>query len=367
MSEKIKSELPDLFCFDNGARVQSTEDWRRRRAEVLQHLLDIEYGQFPPSPDAIQAEKLHGHQVRRFGNAMHEQYRISIGQNNAFHFVLDVLCPPGEGPFPVVLNGDECWCYASDEVFTEVLGRGYILARFNRVVFASDNGSSERNSGIYPLYPEQDFGALAAWAWGYHRCVDFLQTYDRADAAKIAVVGHSRGGKAALLAGATDERIALTAPNNSGCGGAGAYRWQGPESETLSDILRAIPYWFGPRLREFVGREDQLPFDQHSLKALVAPRALLTTEALGDLWGNPTGTWQTHAAAREVYCFLGAEQKIGIRYREGRHEHRLADWSTLLDFADWQFKGKSPASGFDQSPFPELPPAFSWAAPHNNA
>jgi hypothetical protein len=241
-----------------------------------------------------------------------------------------------------------------------------MLARFNRVEFASDNYHNERNSGIYPLYPDLDFGAVAAWAWGYHRCVDFLLTHESADSAKIAIVGHSRGGKAVLLAGATDERIALTAPNNSGCGGAGCYRWQCPESEATADILRTFPYWFGPRLREFIGREDQLPFDQHSLKALVAPRALLTTEALGDLWGNPSGSWQTHAAAREAYRFLNAEEQIGIRYREGPHEHRLADWKALLEFADWQFDGKKPALSFDQNPFPDLPTAFSWSAPRNN-
>src|SRR5437763_10803261 len=109
---------------------------------------------------------------------------------------------------------------------------------------------------------------MAAWAWGYHRAVDFLVTLRSVDKDRIAVTGHSRGGKAALLAGAIDARVALTAPNCSGCGGAGCFRFRGPQSERLADILQSFPGWFTPRLRDFIGREDQLPFDQHELKAL---------------------------------------------------------------------------------------------------
>jgi len=168
---------------------------------------------------------------------------------------------------------------------------------------------------------------------------------------------------AVLLAGATDVRIAVTAANNSGSGGAGCYRRQGPQSETLADTIRAIPYWFGHQLREFVGRETELPFDQHYLKAMVAPRALLTTEARGDLWANPTGTWQTHAAAREVYRFLGSDQRIGIWYRDGEHDHGIADWRVFLEFMEWQLCGISPATDFDRDPFPGLRPAYSWRCP----
>jgi hypothetical protein len=365
MNTESQAELPDPFRFDNGDRVATEAGWRRRRQKLLELVLGIEYGQLPPSPARTSAELLIRHNVGRFESARHEQYRVSTGPGKPFWFFLDLLVPPGDGPFPIILTGDACWHSVSDDIASEVLRRGYALAEFNRVQIVPDVRQPDRISELYEVYPEGNFGALAAWAWGYHRCIDVLGDLPYVDSSHIAVTGHSRGGKAALLAGATDERIALTTPNDSGCGGAGCFRRQGEGSETLADIVRTFPDWFGPNLRDYIGREDALPFDQHSLKALVAPRALLSTEALGDKWANPSGTWQTFLAAREVYRFLGAEDRIAIWYREGGHDQGLADWSTLLEFADWQFYGKSPSQRFQGNQFPELAMAFSWRAPEN--
>ena len=347
----------------SGERIRTAAEWPARRKEWLDLILEFEYGRLPPAPPYTRGEELHTHEVPPLLNARHSQYRLVTGGERPFQFLLHLLIPPGEGPFPVALVGDDCWRDVADDIALEVMRRGYILAEFNRVEIVPDRPRCDRTSGLYRLYPDADFGALAAWAWGYHRCVDFLLTLDVVDAARIAALGMSRGGKTALLAGATDDRIALTAPNNSGCGGAGCFRWRGPGCETLEVIVRVFPHWFGPRLKEFAGREECLPFDQHAVKALVAPRALLTTEALGDLWANPSGTWQTHLAAREVYRFLGAEDRIGIAYRDGGHAHGLDDWKTQLDFADWHFRGKRLARRFDTSPFADLPPPFRWSAP----
>ena len=209
-----------------------------------------------------------------------------------------------------------------------ILSRGYAFAQFNRVEIAADNAQAAHAA----------HSSIARWAWAYHRAVDALNQQSFIDPAQIAVVGHSRGGKAALLAGATDERIALTSANNSGAGGAGCFRWGAPGAETLADIVTRFPHWFGPDFKSYAGREHELPFDQHFLKALVAPRSLLTTEALGDLWANPAGSWLTHLAARRVYEFLGAGERIAIAFREGGHEHSLGDWRTLLDYCDTVFR-----------------------------
>lgn len=268
--------------------------------------------------------------------------------------------PRQRGKLPVIVDGDLCWGEPHGDVVEEVVKRGYTLVFFDRTQIAPD--SAERQ-GVYEAYPHYEGGRLAAWAWGYHRVVDWLLTQDWVNPKRIIATGHSRGGKTALLAGATDERIALTAPNNSGCGGAGCYRYQAPGSETIADILRNLPYWFHPRFQQFVGKVERLPFDQHIVKALVAPRAQLSTEALADLWANPEGTQVTYLAAREVYRFLKAEHRIGIWFREGGHEHSLADWQALLDFADWQLLGKSPARSFQQLAFRIRHSLFSWSSP----
>lgn len=367
IASQTTAELPDLFLSISGHRITSPDEWPSRRAEILKTAVDLCYGGLPPTPPKIEVELLHQYPVRLLDGANHAQYRLLYGDSNRFSFILKLWIPVGEGPFPVLLYGDGCWNMRTDEITREVLQRGYILAEFNRTEIVPDNGDGSRNTGLYLAYPGQNFGALSAWAWGYHRCIDYLVTREDVRPDQIAITGHSRGGKAALLAGATDERIALTVPNNSGCGGAGSYRWQGPGCETLHTILRAVPYWFGSELAAYIDREAALPFDSHSFQALVAPRALLITEAQDDPWANPSGAQQAYRAAREVYKFLGVEDQIGFRLREGEHAHTLADWQVCLDFADWKFRGKTPKGSFDTNPYSDLPPAFTWSAPSQTA
>ncbi len=353
MNQITHTELPDVLRDAGGRRITSAEEWRRHRRQLLS-LIEIEYGALPPTPPATTGHLLHSHPAPRLPDAIHAQYRLATGPNGDFTFLLDVLMPKAaDRAWPVIVTGDGCWGFVADDIAAEVLRRGYALAQFIRTEIVPDvyHTHGERNAGLYTVYPGIDYGALAAWAWGYHRCIDFLTTLPFVDAARIAVTGHSRGGKAALLAGATDERIALTAPNNSGCGGAGCFRIQGAGSETLKDIVTRFPYWFSRRFQTWIDNERALPFDQHFVKALVAPRALLSTEALGDLWANPSGTFQTHLAAREVYRLLGHEARIGIWYRAGGHAQGLEDWRALLDFADWHLLGKAPVRRFDIDPF----------------
>lgn len=331
-----EKEFPDPLVFNNGQAVKTTDDWQKRRQEIIDIIVDIEYGGVPPTPESTYGELLGTAPISRLNNASFHTFRIICNTTPQFSFIMQVLVPAGTGPYPVVLNGDSCFKYVTDEVTDAVLERGYAFATFNRLEIVPDLADAERSTGLYSVFPDAEFGALAAWAWGYHRCIDVLCSLDYIDKSKIAITGHSRGGKAVLLAGATDERIAVTNPNNSGSGGAGCYRIQGADSERLADTDAVVPYWFGPKLSSYVNREDELPFDQHFLKALIAPRALLTTEALDDLWSNPLGTQQTHIEAKAVYKFLGAEDKIAISFRKGKHFHGLDDWQTFLDFAAQQ-------------------------------
>ena len=349
----VNRELPDPFAGPDGRRIATRRQWTSQRRALLASVLHYQYGALPPAPADVVAEESRTRHVKAIG-ATETVLRLSMGSGHAVAARLILTVPPGDGPFPVIVRGDLCWGRTKRKIVEAVIKRGYILADFDRAHIARDAPKEDRVSRAYPGF---DGGRIAAWAWGFHRVVDYLHTLDFVDTTRIAVTGHSRGGKAALLAGATDERIALTAPNNSGSGGAGCYRLQDEGSEDIAAITRKFPYWFHPRFKDFVGNVERLPFDQHTLKALVAPRALLSTEALGDRWANPKGTQQSHAAAKEVFAFLGVPDRIGIRFRAGGHAHNADDWSTLLDFADWQLFGKSV---FDARAFPDAEPGYSW-------
>ena len=356
-------DLPNPFIFNDGSSVKTKEDWGKRRNELKAFIQYYQYGHLPPaSPvranpqlDPRQNESLYGKGVTQ------RMIVLTMGPENKVSTIVLLTTPPGNGPFPVIVRGDLGWGKLSDDIVKQALGRGYALAEFDRTLIAPDK--KDVRTGIYEAYPDWDPSALAAWAWGFSRVIDYVETLPNIDKSKIIATGHSRGGKAVLLAGAMDERIALTVPNNSGCGGAGCYRFQADKSEDIAAITKNFPHWFHPRFRDFIGKVDQLPIDQHHLKALVAPRALLTTEALGDLWANPQGTQLTHAAARHVYDFLGAPDRIGIYFREGKHEHNADDWVVLMDFADKTLRGKPTDRDFSKLAFPGAPEAFKWSAP----
>jgi dienelactone hydrolase len=356
----VNKELPDPFLMNDGKRVKNKADWARRREELKEMILYYEYGHLAPAPNNLSTAELSSKNIEELG-AEEKQLLLSMGPSKKVEFHLILTIPPGKGPFPVIVKGDLCWGRVAPAMVAAAVKRGYIVAEFDRTELAPD--STDRTKGVFPTYPDYDWTVLGAWAWGFHRTVDYLMTQIFADPKHIAITGHSRGGKAALLAGALDDRVALTAPNGSGCGGAGSYRVLGEKCEDMAAITNRFPYWFQPRLKEFIAHVDQLPFDQHSVRALVAPRAQLSTEGLSDLWANPMGTQVTYIAARQVYEFLGAGERIGIHFREGKHEQNAEDWKALLDFADLQFLGKKTETRFDRLAFPDAPKAFTWSAP----
>jgi dienelactone hydrolase len=358
------AELPDPFLRDDGQRIRSRSEWRAQRRALLDNVLRYEYGALPPVPRNVVGKVLSTRRLERL-DADEQTIEISMGPGGALHTHITLTLPRGRGPFPIIVCGDyiagsAAWKKVDPSVLEMIVKRGYALAEFDRAELAPD--SAER-TGVYAAYPDYDGGRLAVWAWAYHRVIDYLIKQPYVDAKRIAISGHSRGGKTVLLAGATDERIAVTAPNDSGCGGAGCYRFQADKSEDIAAIVKNFPFWFQPHFDAFIGHVDRLPIDQHTVKALVAPRALLSTEALDDLWANPEGTQQSYLAARQVYEFLGAGDRIGIWYRPGGHAHSPADWEALVDFCDWQMLGKQPARSFDNRPFPHAPRPFSWHAP----
>jgi endo-1,4-beta-xylanase len=211
-----------------------------------------------------------------------------------------------------------------------------------------------------------------AWAWGVHRIVDVLATTAEIDAAHLAVNGFSRWGKGALIAGAFDERIALTVPSSSGLSGVGQYRffYEDPTvansaNEKIGNALGNSAYWFTPLFGFFNGQATRLPFDQHEVMDLVAPRALIATAGKYDYWTNPRGCSISWRAAKPVFDYLGVPNNIAISWDDVAHELTQKHIDSMLDFADLQFKGAAPARDFQAMPaeFPDEPTAHPWTTP----
>ncbi len=355
--KRFCDKLPDLFTFVSGRPVVSRADWAERRKELRAILERACYGVMPPPPSQrprVQST-VSGVAVMVSGARIAEvtQYLSRPYSDSDFAINFEFYTPTGDHArkeLPVIICGDGCWQRVTPEFVALVTSRGYALCVFNRCVVVPDFSVDSkqhgltvppRNSPLQVRYPDSDFGAISGWAWGFSRVMDALETLEGVDLGRVAVCGHSRGGKASLLAGALDRRFAAIFTNGSGSGGAGSWMFQAEGSEPLKTITSAFPTWFGKAFSAYADQEGSLPFDSHFLKALCAPRPLLSSDALGDLWANPAGACITHAAAREVYRFLGCPDSFaGMHFRNGGHGHLLSDWTVMLDYCEACFYGK---------------------------
>lgn len=366
----VKGSLPNPFVFDNGEGVRTVSDWERRRKEIYKTAIELQYGTMPPKPELLEVETLY---FSAFGGS--HSYKIATGRrSHPVSFVMRVIPPKCDGKFPVVIDGDLCFDYAFDREFINTfLDEGIGLVLFNRTELAHDvNGEGRARGQLYEAYPEYTFGALGAWAWGYSRCVDALEKLGFADMSCIVFTGHSRGGKTAALAGALDERAAIVNPNETCAGACGCYRIEmkaitedGDEipSETLEKLWGQFDFWMGPRLGDYVGKEDELPFDSHFLKAMIAPRVLFVSEAASDIWANPVGSYMTTSAAGEVYKFLDCPENLLWYYRHGYHNHSVEDVKMLVNIIKHKTENRPLSEKLFRLPFkaPEL--IYDWRCP----
>jgi hypothetical protein len=376
--------LPDPLAFMDGRKVASKDDWTAKRRPELKTLFErYMYGRFP-APRPTSAKVLFEDRQAFGNNAVVSEIELTVEGAEASPFRLLLVLPAGKPKASVFLGLNFCgnhavldderigipsvWMYDRQPGVVQnrasaagrgkakdvwpvdmILEQGFGLA----TIYGGDIEPDEKDvrGGLFKQIegvgkPEEHWGRIAVWAWGLSRTVDYLATRPDVDAQRIAVVGHSRLGKTALLAGAFDERIALVVANQSGCGGAAPSR--GTVGESVTRINTAFPAWFCDNFKKFNDRPRHLPFDQHGLVALCAPRPVLFTNAEEDSWANPKGQFEVLQAADPVYRFLdagGLEAKeypkhfeppsgtLGYFVRPGKHSMTRDDWKCYLQFA----------------------------------
>jgi hypothetical protein len=389
-----QTALPDPLLMLDGRPVTSRAQWVKERRPELKALFEhYMYGTIPPKPTRAVTRNLGEYHDFLGGKATLKLVRLETGPAKAPRIDLMLVMPNGRpSPAPVFLAMDFCgnhaltadprvplarsWMgsgckgctnnaateaargsQAADWPLAEIVGRGFALAAFYSGDVDSDR--KEVSDGIYAWLAGGDparnnptnRGTIAAWAWGYYRCVDYLVTEPGVDAHRIAALGHSRNGKTALLAAAFDERIAIAFPHQAGCGGSAPSR--GKTGESVKAINHHFPHWFNAQFKQFNDAPERLPFDQNCLAALCAPRPVLFSAAEGDQWANPAGQFQVLQAADPVYRLLGSEglavqeipprdqlvdSPLGFYVREGKHSMTTNDWNVFMNFADRQWR-----------------------------
>ncbi len=364
--------LPDLLTLADGSKVVDAEGWQnQRRAEILELFRKRAYGRAPLGrPEGMTFDVYDLDRNAMGGMATRKQIEIRFANSEDSLAMNLVLFLPNrvEGPAPTFLlisHRDASNLDPTRKTKTgfwpaeEIVARGYGTAAFYTGDLDEDE-FDEFKDGVHAQFdgpgprPADAWGTLAAWAWGASRAMDYFETDDEIDHRRVGVVGHSRGGKTSLWAGANDERFAMVVSNSSGCGGAALSR---RKIGNPVDILnRKHPHWFCANYRQYDSKEDTMPFDQHMLLALVAPRLLYVASSSDDLWADPRGEFLGALHAEPIYHLLGVKGletehmpavgspvqigRIGYHIRKGGHDLTPYDWQRYLDFADKHWKSK---------------------------
>ncbi len=323
-------ELPDPL-----EGVRAPAQWAKRRQWIRGQFEQWVFGHMPAAPDNLRTVVTGTHQE---GGVTVRDVRLEFGPGRKATLRVQLLIPPGKGPFPVFLT-DHPRTYPW--VATAVR-RGYIGC----IYWATDPkyGQPDDSDAYIDVYPEYDFSCLARWAWAAMRAVDYLSALPEVDRHKIAITGHSRNGKQALLAAAFDERIAAVIPSSGNTAECNPWRYTTDmyANQTLEDLTGNAPHWTHPRLRYFAGREHKLPVDQNMLLAMMAPRALLMYSAFAEAQGNPFGFEQAYRSVKRVYAFLGHPEMANLYLRVGEHPMTAGDIELIVDFLDGVFGRAKP-------------------------
>jgi hypothetical protein len=368
--EKVKvRNLPELFVTNQGLKIDSKELWlSEKRDELLDVFASSIFGKAPTYSSELEFEAVREDSEWLNGRAIRSELKIyPLGkQNNAALTLLLYLPKQSDIPHSVFLGAN---FLGNDFVESDherwplelIINSGFGVATFFYGDIENDNptgwikgirGEYLRLSGKQELL-DDDWGAIAAWAWGLSRAMDYLCMNPRIDEKKVALIGHSRLGKAALWAAAADERFAAVISNNSGTGGAKLLRRNFGES--IESITREFPHWFATNFEAYALDIDSLLVDSHCLLALVAPRPLYVASASDDLWADPRGEFlaaQLASTVYELFGYKGIDKEldfpplntvigdvVGYHCRSGTHGITPYDWGRYIEFVQRHFGG----------------------------
>jgi cephalosporin-C deacetylase-like acetyl esterase len=325
--------LPDPLILDEGGKnipVKTMAQWKEKREWMKKQLEYYITGTYPPPPDNLKATVT---DEKKNGGTTVRTVELTFGPGNQATLTLELMIPPGKGPFPVFLTQ---WNHR--EWAQVAVRRGYIGCVY---AGADSNDDTEKYSEIWA--GQYDFTRLMRRSFGAYRAIDYLYNLPYVDKDKIGITGHSRNGKLSLLAAAFDERITACIPSSGGTGAEVPWRFTSHnyDIEDIALLACAQPSWLHPRLRFFTGREHKLPVDQNLFMALIAPRGLMLSTAITEGASNPWGIEQAYHASQKVYKFLGAENNLAIRSRYGLHSVCARDMEDYIDFFDYVFKRSS--------------------------
>lgn len=381
--------LPEVLTCHDGEVVTTVRQWeKKRRPEVYSLFETYMFGKAPVLKKRLPAEVVRTQSDALGGKATRKEVRVQLTEDaQGPHIDLQIylpnqvkervplflgisflpnytVCNDPDVAVPKPADGkkgkmDYRGSMEASWQLEKILEHGYGLATFCYNDVDPDIDDDFQNS-VHPYYydkgqyfPDPDqWGSIAAWAWGMSRAMDYLEKDPQVDAKRVAVVGHSRLGKTAVWAGAADQRFALVISGNSGCCGVALSRRR--YGETVDAMNERFPHWFCGNYKQFNNREDYLPFDQHELVALIAPRPIYIASAEEDNWSDQKGEFLGGKGAEPVYALYGLkgigtdemppvdvpylEGFIAYHNRKGPHAILPYDWEQFLRFADRHFR-----------------------------